>query len=49
MKKFLKNFKCAVSNTPVTFNFGIQKSVTQNFNFCSRFRSDLPLKIDEKL
>nr|DAN27841.1 MAG TPA: hypothetical protein [Caudoviricetes sp.] len=42
MKNFFKNFKCAVSNTPVICNFEIQKSVTQNFNFCSRFCSDLP-------
>nr|DAO26153.1 MAG TPA: hypothetical protein [Bacteriophage sp.] len=31
MKKFFKNFKCAVSNTPVIYNFGIQKSV-ENFS-----------------
>nr|DAT24921.1 MAG TPA: hypothetical protein [Bacteriophage sp.] len=30
MKKFFKNFKCAVSNTPVICNFEIQKSV-ENF------------------
>lgn len=41
-KNFLIKYNVKFLKPPVICNFEIQKSVTQNFNFCSRFRSDLP-------